>query len=56
MAPEPDNRSITLLVVRFDYPCLGGHTSISVTMDIHSSVLPGMQREAVDRLAALIGR
>ena len=32
-----------------------GHSSISVTMDIYSSVLPGMQREAVDRLAALIG-
>lgn len=33
-----------------------GHSSISVTMDIYSSVLPGMQREAVDRLAAMMGR
>lgn len=32
-----------------------GHASISVTMDIYSSVLPGMQREAVDRLAAMMG-
>ncbi len=32
-----------------------GHSSIKVTMDIYSSVLPGMQREAVDRLATLIG-
>ena len=31
-----------------------GHSSISVTMDIYSSVLPGMQREAVDRLAAMM--
>lgn len=32
-----------------------GHASISVTMDIYSSVLPGMQREAVERLAAMMG-
>ena len=32
-----------------------GHPSISVTMDIYSSVLPGMRREAVDRLAAMMG-
>jgi len=31
-----------------------GHSSIQVTMDIYSSVLPGMQREAVERLSALI--
>lgn len=28
-----------------------GHSSISVTMDIYSSVLSGMQREAVEKLA-----
>ena len=32
-----------------------GHSSISVTMDVYSSVLPGMQREAVERLASIIG-
>lgn len=32
-----------------------GHSSITVTMDIYSSVLPGMQREAVERLAAMMG-
>jgi integrase len=32
-----------------------GHSSISVTMDIYSSVLPGMQREAVEKLAAMMG-
>lgn len=32
-----------------------GHSSISVTMDIYASVLPGMQRQAIDRLAALMG-
>jgi integrase len=31
-----------------------GHSSIAVTMDIYSSVLPGMQREAVERLAAVM--
>ncbi|CAN5855593.1 hypothetical protein BH23ACT5_BH23ACT5_00470 [soil metagenome] len=33
-----------------------GHSSISVTLDIYSSVLPGMQREAVEKLAAMIGK
>ena len=32
-----------------------GHSSISVTMDIYSSVLPGMQREAVELLASMMG-
>ena len=32
-----------------------GHSSIAVTMDVYSSVLPGMQREAVYRLAAMMG-
>ena len=32
-----------------------GHSSISVTMDIYSSVVPGMQREAVEKLAAMMG-
>lgn len=31
-----------------------GHSSIKVTMDIYSSVLPGIQREAVERLASTI--
>ncbi|MCH7667580.1 MAG: tyrosine-type recombinase/integrase [Acidobacteria bacterium] len=31
-----------------------GHSSIAVTMDIYSSVLPGMQREAIDRLASMM--
>lgn len=31
-----------------------GHSSIAVTMDIYSSVLPGMQRNAVEKLAALV--
>jgi integrase len=31
-----------------------GHSSITITMDIYSSVLPGMQREAIDRLAAMM--
>jgi integrase len=31
-----------------------GHSSISVTMDIYSSVLPGMQREAIERLASMM--
>ena len=30
-----------------------GHASIKVTLDIYSSVLPGMQREAVEQLARL---
>ena len=32
-----------------------GHSSIAVTMDIYSSVLPGMQREAIERLASMMG-
>jgi integrase len=31
-----------------------GHASIAVTMDTYSSVLPTMQRDAVERLAVLI--
>ena len=31
-----------------------GHSSISVTMGIYSSVLPGIQREAVERLSAMM--
>ena len=31
-----------------------GHASIGVTLDIYSSVLPTMQREAVERLVSLI--
>ncbi|MEE8407787.1 MAG: tyrosine-type recombinase/integrase [Acidimicrobiia bacterium] len=31
-----------------------GHSSISVTMDIYSSVLAGMQREAVELLASMM--
>lgn len=31
-----------------------GHSSIGVTLDIYSSVLPTMQREAVERLVAVI--
>jgi integrase len=33
-----------------------GHSSISVTMDIYSSVLPGMQREAVEKLVSMMGQ
>jgi integrase len=33
-----------------------GHSSIKVTMDIYSSVLPGMQREAIERLASMMGQ
>lgn len=33
-----------------------GHASIAITLDIYSSVLPTMQRNAVDQLAALIDR
>jgi integrase len=32
-----------------------GHSSIKITMDIYSSVLPGMQREAVEKLAEMMG-
>jgi integrase len=31
-----------------------GHSSIVITLDIYSSVLPTMQREAVDRLMAIV--
>ncbi len=31
-----------------------GHSSISVTMDIYSSVLPGIQREAIEQLASMM--
>ena len=31
-----------------------GHSSISVTMDIYSHVLPGLQEDAVDRLEKLL--
>ena len=30
-----------------------GHSSISVTLDVYSAVLPNMQRDAVERLAAM---
>jgi integrase len=33
-----------------------GHSSISVTMDIYSSVLSGVQRQGVEKLAALMAR
>ncbi len=33
-----------------------GHSSITVTLDIYSAVLPNMQREAVERLARLMDR
>jgi integrase len=32
-----------------------GHSSSRVTLDVYSAVLPGIQREAVDRLAEMIG-
>jgi integrase len=32
-----------------------GHASISITMNIYSAVLPGMQWDAVEKLAAIIG-
>jgi integrase len=31
-----------------------GHSSIGVTLDVYSAVLPNMQRDAVDRLAAIM--
>jgi integrase len=33
-----------------------GHSSIKTTMDIYSAVLPGMQRDAVERLASKMAR
>jgi integrase len=32
-----------------------GHAGINITLDIYSHVLPSMQRDAVDRLGALLG-
>lgn len=32
-----------------------GHSSIQITLDVYSSVIPGMQREAVAKLAAAFG-
>ena len=32
-----------------------GHSSISVTLEIYSAVLPNMQRDAVERLAESLG-
>lgn len=31
-----------------------GHASITTTLDIYSAVLPNMQRQAIDRLAAMM--
>ncbi|MGI8516939.1 MAG: tyrosine-type recombinase/integrase [Acidimicrobiia bacterium] len=31
-----------------------GHSSISITLDTYSAVLPNMQREAVERLAQMM--
>jgi hypothetical protein len=32
----------------------GGNVSISITLDLYSHVLPGLQEDAADRLAAAI--
>ena len=32
-----------------------GHSTIAVTMNVYSDVLPALQREAADRLDAAIG-
>ena len=32
-----------------------GHQSVSITLDIYSAILPNMQRDAVERLAAIMG-
>ncbi len=32
-----------------------GHSSIAITMNVYSAVLPGMQRDAVEKLAAIMG-
>jgi integrase len=31
-----------------------GHSSVSVTIDLYSHVLPGMQQEAVNRIDAVL--
>jgi integrase len=36
-------------------PGLLGHSNISMTMDVYSHVLPGMQQDAVSRLNAVLG-
>jgi integrase len=33
-----------------------GHSSIAVTLDTYSHVLPGMQRQAAEALDAVIGK
>jgi integrase len=33
-----------------------GHSQISLTLDTYSHVLPGLQRQAVDDLSALLSR
>ena len=33
-----------------------GHSSISITLDTYSAVLPNMQRDAVERLALTMGQ
>jgi integrase len=32
-----------------------GHSSILITLDTYSHVLPGLQEDAVDRFAAVVG-
>lgn len=32
-----------------------GHASIKVTLDIYSSVVPGIQRDAIEKLASMMG-
>lgn len=49
----------TLLLVKGIHPKMVqemlGHSSISLTLDIYSHVIPGMQREIADRMQELIG-
>ena len=33
-----------------------GHSSIAITMDLYSHLMPGMKRDASERLAALLDR
>jgi integrase len=33
-----------------------GHSTIAITMNIYSHVMPSMQRDAVDRLSAIMGQ